>query len=72
MIKQKLMKNKIYQVFEYAYLAMAAFSVYLVITNWELNRSRAYVFLLFAIVAVFMFFFKRKFRKNIEEHNKKQ
>lgn len=66
------MKNKIYQVFEYAYLAMAAFSVYLVITNWELNRSRAYVFLLFAIVAVFMFFFKRKFRKNIEEHNKKQ
>ncbi|SDE37929.1 hypothetical protein [Ulvibacter litoralis] len=66
------MRNSIYQLFEYAYLAMAAFSIYLVVTNWELDRNRAYLFLFFAAVAVFMFFFKRKFRKNIEEQNKKQ
>lgn len=66
------MKNKIYQLLEYAYLAMAAFSIYLVIINWEVNRSKSYIFIFFAFVAVFMFFFKRKFRKNMEEYNKKQ
>jgi FtsH-binding integral membrane protein len=65
------MGNKIYRLFEYAYLAMAVFSVYIVIDNWNENRSRSYLFLLFGIVAVFMFFFKRKFRKKIEAHNKK-
>ena len=65
------MGNKIYRLFEYAYLAMAVFSVYIVIDNWNDNRSRSYLFLLFGIVAVFMFFFKRKFRKKIEAHNKK-
>jgi FtsH-binding integral membrane protein len=65
------MGNKIYQLFEYAYLAMAVFSVYVVIDNWEGNRGRSYLFGLFGIVAILMFFFKRKFRKKIEEHNKK-
>ena len=65
------MGNKIYRLFEYAYLAMAVFSVYIVIDNWNENRSRSYLFALFGIVAVFMFFFKRKFRKKIEAHNKK-
>jgi hypothetical protein len=65
------MGNKIYRLFEYAYLAMAAFSVYIIIDNWNDNRGRSYLFLLFGIVAVFMFFFKRKFRKKIEAHNKK-
>lgn len=65
------MGNKIYRLFEYVYLAMAVFSVYLVVTNWSDNRNRAYLFIFFAIVAVFMFFFKRNFRKKIEERNRK-
>ena len=65
------MGTKIYRLFEYAYVLMAVFSVYLVIDNWEENRSRSYLFALFGIVAVLMFFFKRKFRKKIEAHNKK-
>ncbi len=65
------MGNKIYRLFEYAYIVMAVFSVYIVIDNWEENRGRAYLFALFGIVAVLMFFFKRKFRKKIEAHNKK-
>lgn len=65
------MGNKIYRLFEYVYLAMAVFSVYLVVTNWSDNRNRAYLFIFFAMVAVFMFFFKRNFRKKIEERNRK-
>ena len=65
------MGNKIYRLFEYAYLVMAIFSVYIVIDNWGANRARSYLFGIFGIVAVLMFFFKRKFRKKIEAHNKK-
>jgi len=61
------MTNKLYQLFEYAYLFMAAFSVYLVISNWETDRNRAYLFGFFGVVAVFMFFFKRRFRKNLNK-----
>lgn len=64
------MGNKIYQLFEYAYIAMAAFSVYLVISNWNTDRNRAYLFMIFTVVAIFMFFFKRKFRQKMEERNR--
>jgi hypothetical protein len=64
------MGTKIYRLFEYAYLFMAAFSIYLVITNWQVNKNRAYLFAFFTIVAIFMFFFKRNFRKKIEERKK--
>lgn len=66
------MGNKIYQLFEYAYLAMAAFSIFLVFTNWTENRNRAYLFAFFTVVAIFMFFFKRRFRKKMEERSKQQ
>jgi hypothetical protein len=51
---------------------MAIFSLYLVITHWDLDRGRAYIFMFFGVVAVFMFFFKRRFRKNIEKQNQDQ
>jgi membrane protein implicated in regulation of membrane protease activity len=51
---------------------MAAFSIYLVTTHWEANRGKAYMFIFFAILAVFMFFFKRKFRKMTQQRNKDQ
>ena len=49
---------------------MAALSLYVVIINWEEDRYRSYLFAFFGIVAIFMFFFKRKFRKKMEERNK--
>jgi len=64
------MGTKIYRLFEYAYIFMAIFSIYLVVDNWGTNRNRAYLFGFFAIVAIFMFFFKRNFRKKIEERKK--
>lgn len=66
------MSSKIYQLFEYFYLVMAAFSAYLVYENWTDNRNRAYLFLFFMVVAVFMFFFKRNFRRKFEAHQKDQ
>ena len=66
------MGNKIYRFFEFAYVAMALFSAYLVITNWDTYRERAYIFVFVGVVAIFMFFFKRKFRKNIEKRNQDQ
>ena len=64
------MQNKIYNLFEYFYFVMAAFSLYLVTSHWVDNRGKAYMFILFAIVAVFMFFFKRKFRKMTQQRAK--
>ncbi len=64
------MRNKIYRFFEYAYILMAALSLYIVIINWKEDRYRSYLFAFFGIVAIFMFFFKRNFRKKMEERNK--
>ena len=60
------MGNKLYLLFEYLYIVMALFSIYIIISAWETDRNRAYLFMFFTVVAIFMFFFKRKFRKRIE------
>ncbi|MEJ6664227.1 MAG: hypothetical protein QNL31_08030 [Flavobacteriaceae bacterium] len=64
------MRNSLYKIFEYAYILMALFSLYLVVTNWDLNRERSYMFIIFAVVATGMFFFKRWFRKGVENRSK--
>ena len=66
------MNNKLYLLFEYLYIVMALFSIYIIISVWETDRNRAYLFMFFTIVAIFMFFFKRKFRKKIENSNKQE
>jgi uncharacterized membrane protein len=63
------MGTKIYRIFEYAYILMAIISIYVTIDNWTVNRNKAYLFAFFTVVAIFMFFFKRRFRKNMEERN---
>ena len=64
------MANKVYRFFEYAYLIVAIFFAYEAIVNWNVDRNRAYLFLLFVVVAICMFFFKRNFRKKMEQRNK--
>ena len=49
---------------------MAALSVYVSVTSWDTDKNRAYLFLFFTIIAIFMFFFKRNFRKKIENKKK--
>lgn len=66
------MGNKLYLLFEYLYVVMALFSIDITISTWETDRNRAYLFMFFTVVAIFMFFFKRKFRKKIENSNKQE
>jgi uncharacterized membrane protein len=64
------MLSKAYRFFEYAYLVIAVFFAYEAINNWSTQRNRAYLFAFFVAVSIFMFFFKRNFRKKMEERNK--
>jgi len=63
--------NKVFKYFEYAYLAFAAFFLVSAIMTFSTDESRAYFLLFFAAVAVGMFFFKRNFRRKMEERNRK-
>ncbi|UJH89834.1 hypothetical protein LZ575_12555 [Antarcticibacterium sp. 1MA-6-2] len=61
---------KFFKYFEYAYLFIAALSLFEAIRIWNTERNRAYIFAFFVVVAIFMFFFKRRFRRKIEERNR--
>ena len=55
---------------EYVYLAIAAFMLYEGIRLWGDDRSKSYMLLAFAALAVFMYFFKRRFRQKYYDKNK--
>lgn len=56
--------------FQYIYLALALFCVWEAIQNWTIDRQRSYILLFFAALAVFLFFFRKHFRKKFEQRNK--
>lgn len=64
--------NKItfFKIFEYAYLVIFFFSAYEVYNVWSTDRNRAYLFLVFAVVSIGMFLFRRNYRKKFEKHHK--
>lgn len=57
----------IFKLFQYAYLFFAALFLYDAISNWNAEGYRAYASLGLTVLAVFMFFFRRKFNKRFEE-----
>jgi hypothetical protein len=61
---------KLLQFFQYAYIVFAALFLYDGISNWSVDRNRSYMSLFFAALAIFMYFFRKRFRKKIEERNK--
>ncbi|WP_373059666.1 hypothetical protein [Zunongwangia sp. H14] len=61
--------SKFFKFFEYAYLVFAAFFIFEAVRIWNIERSRAYIFLFFVCIAVFMFFFKRHFRHKYKDRN---
>lgn len=63
---------KLFKFIEYAYLLVAAFFVEESIRTWSEDSGRAYLYLFMAAIAVFMFFFKRKFRKRMEREQRNQ
>ncbi len=62
---------KLLKVFQYVYIIFGALFLWDAITNWSVDRNRSYMSLLFTALAVFMFFFRKRFGKKFEDHNKK-
>ena len=63
---------KALKIFQYAYIMFAVLFAWDAISNWSVDRSRSYISLLFAALAVFMFFFRKRFRKKFQDrHNNK-
>ncbi|NER18209.1 hypothetical protein [Spongiivirga citrea] len=60
---------KYYKYFQFAYLAFAALFIYEGIGVWNSDRTRSYTLLFLAAIAVFVFFFKRRFAKKLQDRN---
>lgn len=60
--------KKVAVIFEIGYLIVAI--VFLVETylNWHQDRPGAYLFLLFSALAMFMYFFRKRFRKKMQNN----
>ena len=63
---------KYFKFFEIAYLIIAVVFAVETVLRWNTDRPKAYIFLIFAVLAVFMFFFRRKYRKRFENHDRKK
>lgn len=59
---------KIVKFFQYVYLFFAALFLYDAISNWSVDRSRSYISFAFTAVAVFMYFFRKKFNKKFDNN----
>lgn len=55
-----------FKITQIAYLAIAAFLIEETIRTWGDNKSRTILFIALAVMAIFMFFFKRWFQKKME------
>ena len=60
---------KVLQFFQYVYLFFAVFFIYEAISRWG-EGNQAYISLLLAALSIFMFFFRRKYRKKFEDRNR--
>jgi len=55
---------------EIIYWIIAVISIISVFQHWSLNRQKAYIFVFFGILSVFMAMFRRYFRKKYSNNNK--
>jgi len=62
--------SKIYKFIEAGYLIIAIFLMVETFLNWNTEPQKAYLYLAFSLLAIFMFFFKKNFRKRIDKRNK--
>lgn len=61
---------KLLKFLQYAYLIFAILFLYDAITKWNVEGENPYLSLGLAVLAVFMFFFRKKFRKRFEDRGK--
>lgn len=62
--------QKIWKIFEYGYLIIAIVFMVETVINWNTDREKAYLLLLFSGLAVFMYFFRKRFRKKADNRNR--
>ena len=62
--------QKIWKIFEYGYLIIAIVFVVETVLNWNSDREKAYMLLFFSVLAIFMYFFRKRFRNKVENRNK--
>ena len=63
---------KYFKLFEIAYLVIAVLFAVESILRWNSEPNKAYIFLAFAVLAVFMYFFRKKYRKRFQKHERKE
>lgn len=54
--------NKFSQIISWAYLIVGVVFVFEIFANWNTDRNKSYMSMLMAVLAIFMFFFKRKYK----------
>ena len=59
-----------YKFIEYGYLIIAIFLMIETFLNWKTEPQKAYLYLAFSLLAIFMYLFKKNFRKRIDKRNK--
>ena len=62
--------QKIWKIFEYGYLIIAIVFVVETVLSWNSDREKAYMLLFFSVLAIFMYFFRKRFRNKVENRNK--
>lgn len=62
--------TKYFKFFEIAYLIIAIVFAVETVLRWNSDRPKAYIFLFFSVLAVFMYFFRKKYRKRFENQDK--
>ena len=62
--------TKYFKFFEIAYLIIAIVFFVETFLNWSTQREKAYLYLLFSVLAIFMYFFRRKYRRKFENQDK--
>jgi len=59
-----------YKFIEFGYLIIAVFLMVETFLNWKSEPQKAYLYLAFSLLAIFMYFFKKRFRKRMNDRNK--
>lgn len=63
---------KYFRIFEIVYLIIAVLASIETYREWNTNRQSAYIFLFFAVLSLFMFLFRRHYRKKFQSRQNKE
>ena len=66
---KELKRRKVFTV-GIGYLVIAVILFVEAVLMWNDNREKSYIFLVLGVLAVFMYFFRKKYRKRFEQYEK--